>query len=259
MMSPTMDVVVLAAGLGRRLGVQSDVMPKCVTSVGGTPLLVRSLGLLRSHGFRNVIVVTGHLSRLVRAAVEDNGFSSIVRFVENDAYRDTGTARSLYCASTHLQTDHFLLLEADLLFSSRFLIEARHRAPRPTVFTASQSGSGDEVFVLTSAGGQPLEIAKQISTQGRQAIASGAASLSGELAGISILPRSFVEYLGARRGTERFDRRDYESFIVEFASRTAIEVCWLKGVPWTEIDNLADLERAKEIVWPRLVQEGTAA
>src|SRR5262249_39172914 len=116
-------------------------------------------------------------------------------------------------------------------------------------------GSGDEVYVVATAAGHPLEIAKNISVQVLRAIDSGAARICGELAGISVLPRSFIGHLAAARGSANFDQRDYESFIVEFAARSSIEVCWLQGVPWTEIDNPADLQRARMVVWPRLARE----
>lgn len=255
----SIDVVILAAGLGRRLGAQANVVPKCLVQVGDTPLLVRSLALLRSHGFNNVIVVTGHLSHLVKSAVHAHGFSSFVRFVENDVYRESSTARSLCFAFPNVSTDTFLLLEGDLLFSSQFLVEARRRLAAPTVFTASRSGSGDEVHVVTTTGGRPLEITKNISELGQRAVASGAARVCGELAGISILPRSFLSYLQASRGEASFEQRDYESFIVGFSTRTAIEVCLLQDVPWTEVDNPADLHRARTVVWPQLVHEGEVA
>ena len=250
-----MDVVILAAGLGRRMGAQSDLMPKCLVPVGGTPLLIRSLDLLKSHGFDSVTVVIGHLSHLIRSAVHTHGLSSFVRFVENDVYWKSGSARSLCFALPYVGTDTFLLLESDLLFSSRFLVEARRRFAAPTVFTASQSGSGDEVHVVTATDGRPLEIAKRISALTLRAITAGTARVCGELAGISILPRSFAGYLTALQGEAGFEQRDYESFFVEFTARAALEVCWLQGEPWTEVDNQADLHRARTAVWPRLAGE----
>ena len=254
----SIDVVILAAGLGRRMGAQSDLMPKCLVSIGGTPLLIRSLALLKSHGFDSVTVVIGHLSHLVRSAVHIYGLSSFVRFVENDVYRRSGSAQSLCFAFPYIETDTFLLLEGDLLFSSRFLVEARRRLAAPTVFTASQSGSGDEVHVVTTTDGRPLEIAKSISGQALRAIETGTARVCGELAGISILPKSFVGYLTTLQGGTDFQQRDYESFFVEFAPCAAIEVCWLQGVPWTEVDYQHDLHRARTTVWPRLASESRA-
>ena len=252
-----MDVVILAAGMGTRLGTATGILPKCLIPVGDTTLLLRSLTLLREAGLTNITIVTGHLAETVEAAVQDSELRSSVRFVENTDYRHTGTARSLCCAADCVETNEFLLLEADLLFSSKFFAEARQLAPTPTLFTADVSGSGDEVFVLTDAAGNLAEVGKRISGQSRQDLETGMARLCGELSGISVLPKRFIDYLEAARvGQQDFDRRDYESFLVEYAAVTSINVRWLKGVPWTEIDNAADLRRAREQVWPRLVQEG---
>jgi choline kinase len=218
---------------------------------------MRSLTLLRQASLTNITIVTGHLAEAVEAAVQGSDLRSSVRFVENTAYRHTGTARSLCCAADCVETHQFLLLEADLLFSSKYLAQAKQLAATPTIFTADVSGSGDEVFVLTDPAGNLLEVGKRISAEGRRYLEAGMAKLRGEMAGISVLPKGFIDYLEAAGEVQRdFHGRDYESFLVEYASVTSIRACWLKGVPWTEIDNAADLRRAREQVWPRLVQEG---
>lgn len=251
-----MDVVVLAAGMGARLGKQSNCLPKCLITVGEAPLLQRSLRQLAECGFRNVVVVVGHLAEQVQQTVDSSNTNLAITTVQNHEYANTGTAISLCCAAPHVHSESFLLLESDLLFTSDFLVEARRRSTKPTILVADSSGSGDEVFVVTGLDGRLKEIAKKLSLTTQMALSSDTAQLCGELAGISVLPRGFMDYLISRRATDQsFQRRDYESFIVDFSLMSPIEACWLEGAPWTEIDTLGDLDRARHVVWPLLEKE----
>lgn len=249
-----MDAVVLAAGMGRRMGARSDVLPKCLTQVGGQPLLVHSLRKLISVGFSPIVVVTGHLSPMVEAAVKPLQETADIVLVKNPCYYGTGTATSLCCSEPMLTPGRtqFLLVEGDLLYDIAFLKEAKQRSVG-TIFTADVSGSGDEVYVLTTLLGRLREVAKSISSDCKREIDAGMIQIAGELAGISVLPRSFIRYLQARQYDSRgFDVRDYESFVCEFDTAVPLTVRWLRNHAWAEVDTIDDLKRAQEVVWPRI-------
>ena len=53
--------LLLAAGTGSRLRPLTLDAPKCLTEVGGQPILGRLLENLRSQGIRRLVVVTGYL------------------------------------------------------------------------------------------------------------------------------------------------------------------------------------------------------
>src|SRR5256885_8314326 len=61
----TVDVIVLAAGLGKRM--RSD-LPKVLHPLAGRPLLAHVLDTARSLGARRIFVVHGHGAEKVRAA-----------------------------------------------------------------------------------------------------------------------------------------------------------------------------------------------
>lgn len=54
------EVLILAAGLGRRLGNVTATTPKCLLDVHGESLLERSLRSIRTQGARSVTIVTGY-------------------------------------------------------------------------------------------------------------------------------------------------------------------------------------------------------
>ncbi len=58
-------VAILAGGLATRLRPATNNIPKALLSVAGEPFLVHQLRLLRSEGFRKIVLCVGHLGELI--------------------------------------------------------------------------------------------------------------------------------------------------------------------------------------------------
>lgn len=78
----TEQIVLLAAGLGSRLGSAEAGVPKPLAIVAGQPLVAHALAHAEASGCREAVVVIGYEARRVRAAVEALETSLVVRFVE---------------------------------------------------------------------------------------------------------------------------------------------------------------------------------
>ncbi|MDQ3879542.1 MAG: NTP transferase domain-containing protein, partial [Chloroflexota bacterium] len=68
---PLPVAVILAAGVGRRLGALTKEMPKALLDLSGTTPLGRCLGALAGAGFRDAVVVTGHRADVIGAFLRD--------------------------------------------------------------------------------------------------------------------------------------------------------------------------------------------
>ena len=55
-----MQAIVLAAGMGKRLGALTRNSTKCMVKVGGKRLIEHALEALSSQGIRKAVIVTGH-------------------------------------------------------------------------------------------------------------------------------------------------------------------------------------------------------
>src|SRR5262245_14999615 len=64
------DAVILAAGMGKRLRAADDDLPKPLHTVGGVPLIKRTIHTLAGAGVTRIVVVTGFGAELVRRALE---------------------------------------------------------------------------------------------------------------------------------------------------------------------------------------------
>src|SRR5581483_1819453 len=56
-----MKAIIVAAGRGRRLGPETEEIPKCMVEVGGRPILHRQLDALYAAGADDVVIVRGYL------------------------------------------------------------------------------------------------------------------------------------------------------------------------------------------------------
>ena len=107
-----MKAIILAGGRGTRLaGLRSDI-PKALMPVGGKPVLVRQLEVLRREGIRDVVLVCGHLAQQIRDFC-GSGEAFGMRIDYYTEAQPLGTAGALF----HMDLrEDFLLLNGDLVF-----------------------------------------------------------------------------------------------------------------------------------------------
>lgn len=106
-------VIVIAAGMGRRLNPYTDAMPKCLVPVAGRPMLVRQLDAFRAHGITEAVVIRGYLADVLEGRKAELGEG--VRFVENRDFEHNNILQSLFSAGHELKGS-FLATYADIVF-----------------------------------------------------------------------------------------------------------------------------------------------
>jgi choline kinase len=112
--------VLLAAGMGSRLGAGPDAVPKCLIEVGGKSLLQRLVAALLAHGVRRLVIVVGFRHELIREALETLPGEMTVELVHNAEYATTNNIVSLWMARDAV-AESFLLVESDLVFAPALL------------------------------------------------------------------------------------------------------------------------------------------
>ena len=146
-----MQAVLLAAGLGSRLGALTEHIPKALISVGGEPLLVHAVRFARAAGARGIIVVGGCGFDLVAAEVAQRELP--VTLIENRAFRD-GNLVSLQAARA-LVVDEFLLMNVDHIYRAPIASLAAADASDVTAFIDTDRTLGaDDMKVERDARGR---------------------------------------------------------------------------------------------------------
>ncbi len=117
-----MQAIILAAGMGRRLGEKTRDNTKCMVEVNGVRLIDRLLGQLAGLSLRRVIIVVGYQGqRLVDHIGHRYDDRLTIEYAHNPIYDRTNNIYSLSLVKDQLQQDDTLLIESDLIFSDRLL------------------------------------------------------------------------------------------------------------------------------------------
>ena len=111
-----MQAVILAAGMGKRLGEHTRNNTKCMVQVNGVALIDRVLGQLSSLNLTRVIIVVGYQAEALMDHIGDryNGRLKI-EYVHNPIYDKTNNIYSLALTRDKLLEDDTLLIESDLI------------------------------------------------------------------------------------------------------------------------------------------------
>ena len=112
--------LLLAAGAGTRLQPLTDNCPKCLTELGGVPILGRLVSCLSAQGFTRLVVVVGYRDEQIRDYLEQYASELTIDFVDCSEYATTNNIYSLWRAREHLR-EPFVLIESDLVFDSHLL------------------------------------------------------------------------------------------------------------------------------------------
>ncbi|MBD5334084.1 MAG: aminotransferase class I/II-fold pyridoxal phosphate-dependent enzyme [Bacteroides sp.] len=119
-----MQAIILAAGMGRRLGEFTADNTKCMLEVNGVRLIDRMLGQLKNLDLDRIIIVTGYEGKKLQSYLTKKYPYWPLIFVHNPIYDKTNNIYSLWLARGYMAEDDTLLLESDLIFADSILAAA---------------------------------------------------------------------------------------------------------------------------------------
>ena len=114
-----MQAIILAAGMGRRLGELTRTQTKCMVEVSGTRLIDRMLTQLSTLPLTRIVIVVGYQADGLRAHINEQFPELNIEYVMNEVYDRTNNIYSLALAKDKLLEDDTLLIESDLILDSR--------------------------------------------------------------------------------------------------------------------------------------------
>ncbi|MBQ8736176.1 MAG: NTP transferase domain-containing protein, partial [Bacteroidaceae bacterium] len=117
-----MQAIILAAGMGRRLGEFTKENTKCMVPVNGTRLIDRVLTQLTKLNLNRIVIVVGYEGQKLIDYIGDRYADKVkIEYVNNPIYDKTNNIYSLALAKEQMQEDDTLLLESDLIFDDEML------------------------------------------------------------------------------------------------------------------------------------------
>jgi choline kinase len=158
-----MQAVLLAAGLGSRLGQLTERIPKALITVGDEPLLAHAVRFAARARAREIIVVGGYGFELVASELARRALA--VTLVRNDAFRD-GNLVSLMTARPRVALDdELLVMNIDHIYRPAIAGLAAALATDVTAFVDTDRVLGDDDMKVERDGaGRVRKIAKTLAT-----------------------------------------------------------------------------------------------
>ena len=116
-----MQAIILAAGMGKRLGELTKNNTKCMVEVGGVKLIERALRILDKKSLSRIILVVGYQYENLTTFVNSLQLATPIEYIVNDVYNRTNNIFSLSLAKEQMMQEDTLLLESDLIFEERLI------------------------------------------------------------------------------------------------------------------------------------------
>jgi len=228
--------VILAAGLGRRLGDHTTALPKALIDLHGKTLLERSLTALAAAGFERACIVTGHCAEAVDefVASRDFGLEAVTRF--NPSYATANNIVTFLTVEDIVERG-CVLLNSDIVFDASILVDVAAAGTGTWLVVDSDEPLGhEEMKVTVDAAGRLTRVNKLLDP----------AESVGEYIGIT---RFDAE--GGRKCLDSAHRLVdagqvdlyYEHAIDAVAGDLGARLLPTRRRLWTEIDDEADYQR----------------
>ncbi len=235
-MSSPSHAIILAAGNGTRMGRLTADRPKAMLDVGGRSLVERQIDALAASGVGDVTVVVGYQQQRLREHLGDR-----VRFVENARYRETNSLFSLSLAADRLRRGA-VVMNSDILVSHELVARLVNAPADDAVLVDRNSALADEEMKVTMWQGFAIDFGKDLPPRLAHAENVGLVKVGAE-GGRRLA--SHVERLVAQGHANAWAPLAFRAL----ASEWPLRAIGTDGLPWTEIDFPADLERARQLAW----------
>jgi choline kinase len=250
-----MKAVMLAAGVGNRLfGDDGTQLPKSLLRFEGKTLLQRHIENLLDVGVEELELVCGFRMAEIVAEAETWSPPGFVRPVKNKDFRE-GSVISLSTARDALRSgESVLLMDADVLYDPALLYRLIDSKSENCFLFDRAIEDDDEPVKICVRDGEIIEFGK---------IVEGDFDLVGEWPGFLRLSPLIAAQLADACEAYVTDRKLEAT--CEFAIRDVLlatprgtfQFEDISDLSWIEIDFPSDLERAKNIVLPRISADRT--
>lgn len=241
-MTATRLAVILVAGVGSRLRPLTNDRPKALVDIGGgETILGRSVRLLTEYGVSRIVLATGYREDAVIASLANARVD--ITYCKNPRYDSTQNSVSLALCAEAVGDASFFKLDGDVVFEKQVLSRL-DSSPAALALALDRTRRTDEEAMKVRLGDDLciVELGKHISLD----------AAAGESIGIeriaTTLTRSLFAAL-ARAETAGRTNLYYEDVYSELiqAGELDARAVDVGDLPWTEVDNLEDLQKARQL------------
>lgn len=244
-----MQAIILAAGMGKRLGELTKGNTKCMVKVNGVTLAERLLHQLEKVAvpLERIVMVTGYEGGKLREYVNSLGISVPIEFVDNPIYATTNNIYSLFLAKDYLMQDDTLLFESDLIVEDA-VIDKLLQDPYPSLALVAKYESWMDGTVVTLDDDSNIKRfipGSKFRYEETEAYYKtvNIYKFSKQFSRTHYVP--FLEAYSKALGNNEY----YEQVlrVIALLDKPEIKALALEGESWYEIDDVQDLDIAESI------------
>jgi choline kinase len=240
--------LILAVGQSKRIHFIYGDRPKCLIPFNNSEwtILDQQIHSLFSTRVEDIGIVVGYEKDQIARHMKSNYCACFghFRFIENPEFAETNNIYSLWLAREWLNASSFVCLNGDVAFDSRILLPALSSAAPITMIV--DPVWRDEAMKVTIARNRVIRMSEQISRN----------DFGATYTGITVFEASVQERLFARVGDLIHSGKKHVFFnvAVQQLADEGVRVAYTEtgGLPWAEIDDLAELALARLYVFPKL-------
>lgn len=230
-----MKAVILAAGMGTRLGDITTALPKCLLELNGKKIIESQIQELLAKGIDNIIVVVGYRSEMIRKVLGEK-----VVYVENKIFDKTNSSYSLRCAREYL-SDGWLHMNCDLLFSPGILERVLKIKNANSIVVDFDLKPTDDQEKVRVENGVVVEMSKTMPFEKAHGKTIGMAQFS------PLGAKVVLDHL--ERVINSGDRsRWFFSIIADVLDHLRFKAVTTDGEFWAEIDTPEDLKNTRKVL-----------
>jgi choline kinase len=243
-----MNVAMLAAGVGHRLGMGEDAPPKALLRFDGHTLLERHLDILAHFGLFHLTLVVGHQAHAIDQELRAIGAEDRVRTRFNPDYRRSSLLSLSMLRDVLRAGEPVVYMDADVLYDWRLLERLLGSAHADCILIAR--GDPDPEWL-------EVRIREDRIVAFDKCITVADCDLRAEWVGIARFSAATAARLAA--AIERYVESGEVDVIYEKPIRDVILATGAFGfedvtdLPWIEIDFPEDVQRARLEILPRLL------
>ncbi len=222
-----MQAVILAAGVGSRMGEEFSEVPKGLIKVAGREIIYRTLIFLKKAGITNFIIVANE-----NAAAKYEEFMKKHKFGEYkiviNKYPQKGNGYSLYLAKDFIESQRFVLIMSDHIYEEAFVKEAVKKVGLIYDKVGKYIDPDEATKIKLSQDKKIEQIGKKL------------ANYDGFDTGFFVLDKEIFVY------AEKLQQNQETIELSQIIQKAHIEASELSGYLWMDVDTPQELKVAKK-------------
>ena len=236
------QIVILAAGQGKRLLPLTKALPKTMLKVGDIPIIGHILSSINLNLINEILIAVGHNKEVVMNYLKNDFKGIAIKYVDNPKHAETNSLYSLWLARNFLK-EKIAIINADTLFHKKILenlINSRYEAAL-AIDDTIPIPLPDEAMKATIENKKIVDVSKTILPEKTNGDAIGIYKFSGKSLKVLI---NELDNLVSNSVTKQL----FTHAVKNILNKVDIFSVSTEGRSWIEIDDQNDLNTAETLI-----------